>query len=146
MTQLTVYLARLFGVFVLLMAASMAADPAPVLAAIQSMMHSPGLVLITGVITMAAGVAAVIGHHRWSGGALTVVVTVLCWLTLIKGFVIMAAPPGLLGAIYGFMGYPGGGSPGDGRHGPVRPVAHLGRVQGKARDMISATTAVLASA
>jgi hypothetical protein len=48
----------------------------------------------------------VIGHNRWSGGVLTVVVTALGWLTLIKGFAILAAPPQALTTLYGWMGYP----------------------------------------
>lgn len=107
MSPLTIFLARLFGVCMLLMSGVMVATPNSALAATQSMMQSPGLVLVTGIGTLAAGAAAVIAHSRWSGGALTIVVTVLSWLTFLKGFAIIAAPPRLLGAFYGFMGYPG---------------------------------------
>src|SRR5690348_14216277 len=40
----------------------------------------------------AAGTALVIGHNVWSGGVLPVVVTLLGWLTLIKGIALMAMP------------------------------------------------------
>jgi hypothetical protein len=42
----------------------------------------------------------VVGHNVWSGGALAVAVTLLGWLTLIKGFAILAVPPQALAASY----------------------------------------------
>ena len=107
MSPLTVYLGRLFGLSMLLMCGAMAARSESTLAAITSMMQQPGLMLVTGIATMVAGAAAVIGHNRWTGGVLPIVVTVLSWLTLLKGFAIVAAPTSLLGSFYGLMGYPG---------------------------------------
>ena len=107
MTALTIYLARLFGLGMLLMCALFAARPDAILAAIQSMTVNPGLLLMAGLFALVAGVAMVVGHNRWSGGVLTVVVTVLGWLTLIKGVAILAAPSGTLATFYHWMGYPG---------------------------------------
>jgi hypothetical protein len=55
---------------------------------------------------MAAGVAAVIGHNVWSGGALPIVVTVIAWVTLLKGLALIAAPPGAMMAAYRVLHYP----------------------------------------
>jgi hypothetical protein len=107
MSPLTIYLARLFGLGMLVMCALFAVRPEAALAAIQSMAADPGLVLMAGLFAFVAGLAMVIGHNRWSGGVLTVVVTLLGWLTLIKGVAILAAPPPALAGFYGFMGYPG---------------------------------------
>ncbi len=93
MTPLTIYLARLFGLGLLLMCGLFAIRPDAYLATIQSMTVNPGLLLIAGISTLFGGLAMVIGHNRWSGGVLTVVVTALGWLTLLKGFAILAAPP-----------------------------------------------------
>ena len=106
MTPLTLYLARLFGLGCLLMCGVFVTRPKGSLAAIASMMDSRGTLLIIGIATMAAGLAAVLGHNIWSGGALTIVVTVLCWITLIKGFAILAAPPEVLAGLYRWLGYP----------------------------------------
>jgi hypothetical protein len=70
------------------------------------MMGNPGVLLLGGLFTFVAGLAIVIGHNRWSGGVLPIVVTVLGWLTLIKGFAIVAAPPPAMSAVYGWIGYP----------------------------------------
>ena len=107
MTPLTIYLARLFGLGLVLMCALFAIRPEAALPAIQSMMASPGLLLIAGLFTLIAGLAMVIGHNRWSGGGVTIAVTVLGWLTLIKGAAIVATPPRTLSNVYHGMGYPG---------------------------------------
>jgi vacuolar-type H+-ATPase subunit I/STV1 len=40
---------------------------------------------ILGAITLIAGLAMVLAHNIWSGSALAVVVTLVGWITLIKG-------------------------------------------------------------
>jgi len=50
---------------------------------------------IVGVITLAAGLAMVLAHNIWSGGALVVVVTVVGWVTLIKGLSFLFLSPGV---------------------------------------------------
>jgi hypothetical protein len=42
-----------------------------------------------GAITLAAGLAMVLAHNIWSGGALVVVVTVVGWITLIKSLLFL---------------------------------------------------------
>jgi hypothetical protein len=42
------------------------------------------MMLLVGIITLAAGLAMVLAHNIWSGGALTVIVTLVGWMTLIK--------------------------------------------------------------
>src|SRR5579871_2180396 len=44
-----------------------------------------GLMWVTGLFTLLAGIVIVVMHNRWSGGALTVFVTVYGWLVLVKG-------------------------------------------------------------
>jgi hypothetical protein len=106
MSPLTIFLGRFIGLSCLLMCAVLAARPRTSLAAISSMMASPGLVLVTGIFTTAGGAAMVVGHNVWSGGALPVVVTLLGWLTLIKGTALMAMPPQALIAFYRLVNYP----------------------------------------
>jgi hypothetical protein len=104
MSPLTVFLSRFYGLSCLLMCAVLVGKPKASLEAIKSM--SPGLILVTGILTMIAGAAAVVGHTVFSGGALPVAVTLLGWVTLIKGVVLMAAPPRALNTFYRTMHYP----------------------------------------
>ena len=106
MSPLTLFLAKVFGVFGVLMCAAFVARPKASIATIQSMTANPGLILVTGIFTMAAGVATVIGHNLWSGGALAIAVTALGWVALIKGLVLVVAPPAALSAFYRLIYYP----------------------------------------
>jgi len=51
------------------------------------------------------GVAMVIGHNVWSGGALPVVVTLVGWLVLAKGFLLLVLAPDAVSAMVQRMGY-----------------------------------------
>ena len=51
------------------------------------------MMLILGVITLAAGLAMVLAHNIWSGSALVVVITVVGWLTVIKSLLFLFLPP-----------------------------------------------------
>ena len=51
------------------------------------------MMLILGVITLAAGLAMVLAHNIWSGGALVVVVTLVGWMALIKSLSFLFLPP-----------------------------------------------------
>jgi hypothetical protein len=50
----------------------------------------PGLVL--GAIMLAGGLAMVLAHNLWSGGALVVIVTLVGWLTIIKSLFFLFLP------------------------------------------------------
>jgi hypothetical protein len=106
MSPLTIFLGRFFGLSCLVMCAALFARPKESLEAIESMKEIPGLVLVTGILTMVGGVAAVVGHNVWSGGGLPVTVTLLGWVTLIKGVALMAAPPRALTVFYRALHYP----------------------------------------
>jgi hypothetical protein len=55
-------------------------------------LRNPPLLLVLGVFTTGAGLAMVLAHNIWSGGALAVVVTVSGWLALIKGVLFLVLP------------------------------------------------------
>lgn len=57
------------------------------------------LMLVLGILTIFGGMALVLVHNIWSG-ALQVIVTLLCWLTLIKGVVILYLSPETLADFY----------------------------------------------
>ncbi len=106
MSPLTLFLGRFLGLSCFLMCTVLVARPKASLEAISSMMESPKLILVTGILTVAVGAAMVVGHNVWSGGALPVAVTLLGWLTLIKGIALMATPPHALTTFYHALHYP----------------------------------------
>jgi hypothetical protein len=61
--------------------------------------------LFAGMAAMAAGLAIVLAHDVWSGGALTVAVTLAGWASLLKGLSLLFAPPGMMAAGYKAMAF-----------------------------------------
>ena len=105
MSALTVFLAKLIGVYCIIVALTMTANKQNMIAAVNTLILSPPLVLLTGVITVALGLGVVIGHNLWSGGALPVTVTVVGWISLIKGLALLALPPGQMAKVYQALQY-----------------------------------------
>ncbi len=101
MSVRTVFLARLFGLYCLIMAAAMLSQPEAFVTIVHALMADASLVLIAGVFTLFGGLAIVLLHNYWSGGALTIIITLLGWLTLIKAVVLVALPSTKLVAMYG---------------------------------------------
>ena len=53
------------------------------------------MMFVLGAITLVAGLAMVLAHNIWSGGALTVIVTLVGWITLVKSPFFLFLPPEL---------------------------------------------------
>jgi hypothetical protein len=60
---------------------------------VTAMIHNAPLMFLASLMTLTAGLAMVLGHNLWSGGALPVVVTLTGWVTLIKGLLLLFLSP-----------------------------------------------------
>jgi hypothetical protein len=89
MSPLTLFLAKLIGSLLLIVSAAMAFRKSAVLATSERIIRDPGMVFLTGIMRVAAGLAIVIGHDVWSGGALPIVVTLIGWATLLGGLALL---------------------------------------------------------
>ena len=56
-------------------------------------------------LTTATGLAIVLGHNVWSGGALAVVVTLFGWAALLKGVSLLLVPSAQMAAAYKGLGF-----------------------------------------
>jgi hypothetical protein len=92
MTTLTNYLSKLLGLFSILVGLAMIARLQDMVGAVDALMHNPTLLLIVGLIALGIGLAMVLAHNVWSGGVLPVVVTIIGWLILIRGLVLLFLP------------------------------------------------------
>jgi hypothetical protein len=102
MSQLTVFLARLLGLFtILVVAALLLRGNVPVEAAVA---NQP-VMLVYGFISLGLGFAMVLGHNVWSGGVLPVVITLVGWLILFKGLLLLVLTPETLMQFYGQLHY-----------------------------------------
>ena len=103
MSRSTVFLARSIGLFTILFVLGVLVRGNAIIEA----MAADGPVMFSwAVISLAAGVAMIVGHNVWSGGALsvavTVTVTVMGWLIFAKGILLLLlTPEGLTGWLAG---------------------------------------------
>jgi hypothetical protein len=86
MSRLTVFLARSIGLFMILLVAGLLVRDGNV---IEATAADGPVMLSYAIISLAMGVAMVVGHNVWSGGALPVVVTLVGWLILAKGLLLL---------------------------------------------------------
>jgi len=101
-SRLTVFLARFIGLFtVVLVVALLVRGSATVEAAVADR----PVMLVYAIISLATGVAMILGHNVWSGGALPVVVTLVGWLILAKGLMLLFVAPDALQQIFYRMHY-----------------------------------------
>ena len=105
MTPLTLYLARLAGFYCLIVAASMLLRRRETIAAINAMVKEPGQIMLAGVIALGAGQAMILGHNDWSGGPLTIAVTLFGWAATVKGTALLVLPSGALEKGYAALNY-----------------------------------------
>jgi hypothetical protein len=63
------------------------------------------VMLVYALVSIAIGVAMVLGHNVWSGGALPVVVTLVGRLALAKGLLLLFLTPETVSGMFGQMRY-----------------------------------------
>ena len=90
---LTIFLAKLIGLYCVLFGLVMVAQKEAMLDIVAALMRNGPVLLIVEVIAVTAGLAIVIGHNVWSGGALPVLVTLPGWIMLIRGVVLLFLSP-----------------------------------------------------
>jgi len=84
MSSRTIFLSRLIGLYCIVIALSMMTRRQATVETVTALLQNSSMMLIVGIITLAAGLAMVLAHNIWSGGTLAVIVTLVGWMTLIK--------------------------------------------------------------
>jgi hypothetical protein len=93
MSPRTVFLARLIGLFALLFSFSELVHKQAMVETANALVRDRPLLLMMGILGLLAGLAVVLAHNIWSGGVLPVVVTLLGWILLIRGAVLLFLSP-----------------------------------------------------
>ncbi|MGB8494661.1 MAG: hypothetical protein WCE53_09710 [Candidatus Acidiferrum sp.] len=96
----TIFLSRLLGLYCVLVGLAMVAHRQATVETIRAMVHNAPVLYVAGVMALAAGLAMVLGHNVWSGGALPVVVTLVGWISLIKGLLLLFLTPHAAGVVF----------------------------------------------
>jgi hypothetical protein len=72
-------------------------------ATVQALVHDRPVRLLLGLMCLAAGLAVVLSHQVWSGGIAPVLVTLVGWVLLVRGIVLLFLPTDLLEWLVGTM-------------------------------------------
>jgi len=89
----TIFLGRLIGLFALILAVAMLADKPNGVALYRAIAQDHAMLFVLGLIGTVAGLAIVLAHQVWSGGALPVMVTLVGWIMLVRGVAILFLAP-----------------------------------------------------
>jgi len=93
MSPRTLFLSKLIGLYCILAALSMMTRIQVTMDTVAALLQNASMMLILGIITLAAGQAMVLAHKIRSGGAPVVVVTLVSWITLTKSLLFLFLPP-----------------------------------------------------
>ena len=100
MSARTIFLARLIGLFILVQVSAMVVHKQAMVDDMIALMRDRPLLLILGMIALALGLAMVLAHNVWSGGALPIVVTAVGWVFLFRGVLILVLPADTLAGLF----------------------------------------------
>jgi len=90
MSPRTVFISRLLGLYCLIVSLNMFTHKSAMVEIESTLIHTPAMLFLGGIFTLVAGLAIVLSHNVWSGGALPVTVTLLGWISLIKGVFLLS--------------------------------------------------------
>ena len=93
MSPLTIFLAKLLGLYCIILALTMMVRGQNAAATMRTLVLNPPLLLFVEVIGLAIGLAMVMGHNIWNGAALQIVVTLIGWLILIRSAALLMLSP-----------------------------------------------------
>ena len=89
----TLFLSRLIGLYCLVVGLSMVSHKQLTVEGITTLLQSPSLALLLGLITLGASLAMVLAHNLWWSGPLALIITLIGWLTLIKSLFFLFLSP-----------------------------------------------------
>ena len=105
MGDTTIYLGRLLGLYMVAMSVGMLVNHRRTMAAIDEMSRSGPWMQFSGMVAIAVGLAVVLGHEVWTGGALPVLVSAMGWAALLKGLTLLLVPGERIAAAYKGAGF-----------------------------------------
>ena len=105
MSPLTIFLAKFLGLYCIVVALAMMPRKQTAVATIKVLVGNPLLLLLVEVLGLTAGLAMIIGHNVWSGGAPPVVISLLGWVLAIRGAGLLALSPAAVSRVVDALRY-----------------------------------------
>ena len=96
----TSFLARLIGLFLIVVSLAMLVQKQGLAPAISALVQDRAALLVVAMIGLAAGLAMILVHNVWSGGVLPVVVTLIGWFLMLRNALVLFLPPAALRALF----------------------------------------------
>jgi hypothetical protein len=96
----TLFLARLIGVFLIIVSLAMLVQKQGLAPAITALVHDRAALLVVAMIGLVAGLAMILAHNVWSGGVLAGAVTLIGWLLVLRNALILFLPAEALQALF----------------------------------------------
>ena len=93
MKPLTIFLGRLLGLFTLITSFWLLVERQSAVSTIPALLGNRPAMVIFAIIALAGGLAIVLAHNIWSGGALPILVTLIGWVMLVRGVLFLFLPP-----------------------------------------------------
>ena len=103
MSPRTVFLARLIGLFAIVISISMLVHKQTMIETAAAVVRDRPLLFLLALLGLLAGLAMVLAHNVWSGGALPVVVTLFGWILLLRGLVLLFLSPDAVPGLIDFF-------------------------------------------
>ncbi len=88
---LTVYLARFFGVYIAVMGIVMIVRREAMLQLMSAFIDQRPLIFVLAMLRVLIGLAVVLAHNEWRG-TVAIVVSLIGWITLLRGIALMLLP------------------------------------------------------
>ena len=102
----TLFLARLLGLFTIILSLAISLNRAGIVAAIERMRRDSATLLIVELIGLAVGLAMILSHNVWYGGVLAIVVTLVGWFIFLRAAVLLLLPPETIEKIFELAAWP----------------------------------------
>jgi hypothetical protein len=101
----TAFLARLIGLFTVVIAAAILINRRGMIAAMENLSHHPDTLLVVEVIGLGAGLAIILTHEIWTS-FLGVIVTLLGWFILLRALILMLLSPEKIAELFALVAWP----------------------------------------
>jgi len=85
----TVFLARLLGVFTLISVLWLMLDKQATVSMIPVLLSDRLVMIVLAFVSLGAGLAIVLAHNIWSNGLLPLLVTIVGWILMIRGLLLL---------------------------------------------------------
>jgi uncharacterized protein YacL len=85
------FLSRILGLYLLIVSTAMFVNMQQFSANVNQLMHEPSLLFVVGIFTVIIGLLMVVSHNIWQWNW-RVLITIIAWLSLIKGASILFFP------------------------------------------------------